>query len=149
MIRLPPRSTRTDTLFPYTTLFRSRAPQVGDEQTVGRPEDPVQDVRGHVGERGEGVDAVEEADLGLVDVADARRDALVEERITQLGAGRGPRSPGDGGVDVGIEGGEVGTEGSEGQWVTEGAVMGLDDRRLEAHAEPAPVGPAPDPKRAG
>src|SRR3546814_10324188 len=27
MIRLPPRSTRTDTLFPYTTLFRS-APSV-------------------------------------------------------------------------------------------------------------------------
>src|SRR3546814_19709906 len=25
LIRLPPRSTRTDTLFPYTTLFRSRA----------------------------------------------------------------------------------------------------------------------------
>src|SRR3546814_1722212 len=25
MIRLPPRSTRTDTLFPYTTLFRSQA----------------------------------------------------------------------------------------------------------------------------
>src|SRR3546814_19632303 len=25
MIRLPPRSTRTDTLFPYTTLFRSSA----------------------------------------------------------------------------------------------------------------------------
>src|SRR3546814_2152594 len=25
MIRLPPRSTRTDTLFPYTTLFRSGA----------------------------------------------------------------------------------------------------------------------------
>src|SRR3546814_9366159 len=25
MIRRPPRSTRTDTLFPYTTLFRSRA----------------------------------------------------------------------------------------------------------------------------
>src|SRR3546814_2510113 len=24
MIRQPPRSTRTDTLFPYTTLFRSR-----------------------------------------------------------------------------------------------------------------------------
>src|SRR3546814_12583670 len=27
MIRLPPRSTRTDTLFPYTTLFRSN---IGD-----------------------------------------------------------------------------------------------------------------------
>src|SRR3546814_3345757 len=26
MIRRPPRSTRTDTLFPYTTLFRSNAP---------------------------------------------------------------------------------------------------------------------------
>src|SRR3546814_14214237 len=27
MIRRPPRSTRTDTLFPYTTLFRSKAEQ--------------------------------------------------------------------------------------------------------------------------
>src|SRR3546814_2298088 len=27
MIRRPPRSTRTDTLFPYTTLFRSRSLQ--------------------------------------------------------------------------------------------------------------------------
>src|SRR3546814_15840038 len=27
MIRRPPRSTRTDTLFPYTTLFRSEARQ--------------------------------------------------------------------------------------------------------------------------
>src|SRR3546814_6334730 len=26
MIRRPPRSTRTDTLFPYTTLFRSHRP---------------------------------------------------------------------------------------------------------------------------
>src|SRR3546814_5356135 len=26
MIRRPPTSTRTDTLFPYTTLFRSQAP---------------------------------------------------------------------------------------------------------------------------
>src|SRR3546814_18698118 len=29
MIRRPPRSTRTDTLFPYTTLFRSRVDQQG------------------------------------------------------------------------------------------------------------------------
>src|SRR3546814_1257942 len=28
MIRRPPRSTRTDTLFPYTTLFRSRVGEV-------------------------------------------------------------------------------------------------------------------------
>src|SRR3546814_14035767 len=32
MIRRPPRSTRTDTLFPYTTLFRSPAARLaGDE----------------------------------------------------------------------------------------------------------------------
>src|SRR3546814_2982564 len=29
MIRRPPRSTRTDTLFPYTTLFRSRSARSG------------------------------------------------------------------------------------------------------------------------
>src|SRR3546814_6564555 len=29
MIRRPPRSTRTDTLFPYTTLFRSPGPEGG------------------------------------------------------------------------------------------------------------------------
>src|SRR3546814_5985905 len=31
MIRRPPSSTRTDTLFPSTTLFRARAEAVGDE----------------------------------------------------------------------------------------------------------------------
>src|SRR3546814_8140370 len=34
MIRRPPRSTRTDTLFPYTTLFRS-AVAVAGEQPAG------------------------------------------------------------------------------------------------------------------
>src|SRR3546814_2658559 len=37
MIRRPPRSTRTDTLFPYTTLFRSQRCLQGD----GRSEDPT------------------------------------------------------------------------------------------------------------
>src|SRR3546814_5463733 len=32
MIRRPPRSTRTDTLFPYTTLFRSAARVRGEHQ---------------------------------------------------------------------------------------------------------------------
>src|SRR3546814_19397441 len=39
MIRRPPRSTRTDTLFPYTTLFRScvaRAARVGETTFVQR-----------------------------------------------------------------------------------------------------------------
>src|SRR3546814_9308498 len=31
MIRRPPRSTRTDTLVPYTTLFRSRRPQAAGQ----------------------------------------------------------------------------------------------------------------------
>src|SRR3546814_4968576 len=35
MIRRPPRSTRTDTLFPYTTLFRSVRPV----QRLDKPED--------------------------------------------------------------------------------------------------------------
>src|SRR3546814_10225021 len=34
MIRRPPRSTRTDTLFPYTTLFRSYDPAFGYELAV-------------------------------------------------------------------------------------------------------------------
>src|SRR3546814_10621659 len=34
MIRRPPRSTRTDTLFPYTTLFRSRAYEARIERDV-------------------------------------------------------------------------------------------------------------------
>src|SRR3546814_13897289 len=41
MIRRPPRSTRTDTPFPYTTLFRSRTDQ--DQQ------DQKDDARGRVG----------------------------------------------------------------------------------------------------
>src|SRR3546814_12573524 len=42
MLRRPPRSTRTDTLFPYTTLFRSRrgparnADEPGGERGEGR-----------------------------------------------------------------------------------------------------------------
>src|SRR3546814_14845236 len=34
MIRRPPRSTRTDTLFPYTTLFRSEGPRPRDDASV-------------------------------------------------------------------------------------------------------------------
>src|SRR3546814_15744974 len=36
MIRRPPRSTRTDTLFPYTTLFRSAPPRYGHLQAHRR-----------------------------------------------------------------------------------------------------------------
>src|SRR3546814_21148106 len=36
MIRRPPRSTRTDTLFPYTTLFRSPQPAVRERHHCQR-----------------------------------------------------------------------------------------------------------------
>src|SRR3546814_9469231 len=36
MIRLPPNSTRTDTLFPYTTLFRSTESQLAGTDTLDR-----------------------------------------------------------------------------------------------------------------
>src|SRR3546814_9800355 len=63
MIRRPPRSTRTDTLFPYTTLFRSdpqalavraRALRVGREQRRLHP----------IGLGEERADRVEQAGVG-------------------------------------------------------------------------------------
>src|SRR3546814_5197176 len=66
MIRRPPRSTRTDTLFPYTTLFRSPAmtvevwrrsrlhplEEVGGEVAFGeRRQDDDDQLAGHLGPR--------------------------------------------------------------------------------------------------
>src|SRR3546814_8489050 len=58
MIRRPPRSTRTDTLFPYTTLSRSeigRADQPGerrDGEHLNRPEHPEERERRQRGREG-------------------------------------------------------------------------------------------------
>src|SRR3546814_4629622 len=42
MCRRPPRSTRTDTLFPYTTLFRSDGPElVAVTQDVGQAHESI------------------------------------------------------------------------------------------------------------
>src|SRR3546814_5565534 len=56
MIRRPPRSTRTDTLFPYTTLFRSRF-RTGDSaidyvRAIGSGPDPLLLNAGQAGRRG-------------------------------------------------------------------------------------------------
>src|SRR3546814_8512450 len=50
MIRRPPRSTRTDTLFPYTTLFRSRAddPHLLREGAVEAGDDHADDRIGDI-----------------------------------------------------------------------------------------------------
>src|SRR3546814_2992539 len=45
MIRRPPRSTRTDTLFPYTTLFRSDDDEQDDDPDLA---DEAFDVHGHL-----------------------------------------------------------------------------------------------------
>src|SRR3546814_12806170 len=45
MIRRPPRSTRTDTLFPYTTLFRSYRPGDTEINELGDPVTGHQNVR--------------------------------------------------------------------------------------------------------
>src|SRR3546814_16421640 len=47
MIRRPPRSTRTDTLFPYTTRFRSEHP---GRERIGRAGDRRRHDGGHAGE---------------------------------------------------------------------------------------------------
>src|SRR3546814_6591074 len=48
MIRRPPRSTRTDTLFPYTTLFRADVDEGAIERIAGQREEGDQaQARGH------------------------------------------------------------------------------------------------------
>src|SRR3546814_15508972 len=51
MIRRPPRSTRTDTLFPYTTLFRSEGTRNGK---AGRARGAAVDYELSLGRVGEG-----------------------------------------------------------------------------------------------
>src|SRR3546814_16085292 len=92
MLRRPPRSTRTDTLFPYTTLFRSDEDQPlageargdgierGGEDGVGR--DP----------RGGGVERVDHRVAG--DVDQALIDILAGERLGG-GVGGGEMLVGD------------------------------------------------------
>src|SRR3546814_10167561 len=59
MIRRPPRSTRTDTLFPYTTLFRSngvdkcRSHPLNEEMTVFKALDEKTLVAGQIAPRSE------------------------------------------------------------------------------------------------
>src|SRR3546814_9276648 len=64
MIRRPPRSTRTDTLFPYTTLFRSRGGvEVSGHIDIGRRDLRRQRHIEHV----EGVDGVGACALAVAD----------------------------------------------------------------------------------
>src|SRR3546814_16736798 len=44
MLRRPPRSTRTDTLFPYTTLFRSPAAEAAALAALHRPDEMLGEI---------------------------------------------------------------------------------------------------------
>src|SRR3546814_14497665 len=78
MSRRPPRSTRTDTLFPYTTLFRSLA-GLGDTRGVGAGLPAHALV--HVGQRLERVEPVRFHDpefLGVLAVPDVHTQVALE-----------------------------------------------------------------------
>src|SRR3546814_4389566 len=86
MIRRPPRSTRTDPLFPYTTLFRSGPVELrllDRERGTAHLEDPAADVREPVGggeAAGSRVVGIGEVLEGVARVAPAVGvDALREE----------------------------------------------------------------------
>src|SRR3546814_17089631 len=73
MIRRPPRSTRTDTLFPYTTLFRS--PRLARQHSPRSAADPAQHRPARAGEIPRDRRAVEHAGIRQrVPVQEWRRD---------------------------------------------------------------------------
>src|SRR3546814_5845946 len=57
MIRRPPRSTRTDTLFPYTTLFRSPHRRRQGEQAGKRQQPDLDEAQRSRPEEEQGLDA--------------------------------------------------------------------------------------------
>src|SRR3546814_10216846 len=87
MIRRPPRSTRTDTLFPYPTLFRSLvalAAGLGDGIAVAGGLGLAISVDGLVGaHRNRGTGAVGAAQQ-VIGVGDHRREIRSEEHTSEL-----------------------------------------------------------------
>src|SRR3546814_290773 len=81
MIPRPPKSTRTDTLFPYTTLVRSRR-YVGPEEVV--EED---DVGLRRSERGQGVVQPGACQRGLLALAQQRDERFKNRQHGALGRG--------------------------------------------------------------
>src|SRR3546814_19056614 len=73
MIRRPPRSTRTDTLFPYTTLFRSEGAQIRLDVAIMIGRDRIE-LR--LGDRSGGAEQIDR---------DAARRILAAERIEVVG----------------------------------------------------------------
>src|SRR3546814_16260304 len=83
MIRRPPRSTRTDTLFPYTTLFRSLLLRSAGEPVVERRSAEAVSV-GDLDDRDAGT--VERGD-DVAHLLGHELVALVVRAVTQAGVG--------------------------------------------------------------
>src|SRR3546814_20139497 len=64
MLRRPPRSTRTDTLFPYTTLFRSRAKVEWLAGKTGDARNLYRAAVGRLNQAGTDIDAYDRLRLG-------------------------------------------------------------------------------------
>src|SRR3546814_12911431 len=79
MIRRPPRSTRTDTLFPYTTLFRSHARRACVARMQQRGVDPLE-------VEGERERAADVAHVSTVDprIAAVVARAMADRKSTRL-----------------------------------------------------------------
>src|SRR3546814_18660449 len=91
MIRRPPRSTRTDTLFPYTTLFRSRSASLDNEEVDRARRVVLAGLRRDQEEvRQRGVRAPDLAavdDVAAVDTPRARPDARHRSEERRVGNG--------------------------------------------------------------
>src|SRR3546814_9931614 len=87
MIRRPPRSTRTDTLFPYTTLFRSQALAARHETATSRLKVRRNLYDGRVDDafaRFEQVEKKLDAAEGEVEAFDLGRGRSLAEEISEL-----------------------------------------------------------------
>src|SRR3546814_657909 len=84
MIRRPPRTTRTDTLFPYTTRFRSLVLRGAEGDLGGPREDALDRVPGQVEVIVQGVHAGV-ADVGIDAVLDGRAQGRVVRRVVGVG----------------------------------------------------------------
>src|SRR3546814_19508133 len=111
MLRRPPRSTRTDTLFPYTTLFRSVLHLLAAEFDLGRAADIA---REHPSDRG----ARRQFDIGQV--------TAIPILVARARDAKG--DPGDGG------------EGGEAFGRERGSGSGHESVRLAGRAEERWVG---------